>query len=37
MAVSGIEYGMIAEKDEGKLTFQGTRYLSFDRNLEEQK
>lgn len=32
MAVSGIEYGMIAEGDEGKLTFQGTRYLSFDRN-----
>ena len=34
MAVSGLEYGMIAEGDEGKLTFQGTRYLSFDRKLD---
>lgn len=32
MSVSGSEYGMLAEEDEGKLTFQGTRYLSFDRN-----
>ena len=30
--VSGREYGSIAEGDQGKLTFQGTRYLSFDRN-----
>ena len=29
--VSGSEYGMIAERDEGKLTFQGTRFLSFER------
>ena len=34
MAVSGLEFGMIAEGDEGKLTFQGTRYLSFDRKLD---
>lgn len=33
MAVSGSEYGMLAEGDKGKLTFQGTRYLSFDREL----
>ena len=25
------EYGMLAEGDIGKLTFQGTRYLSFER------
>ena len=25
------EYGMLVEKDVGKLTFQGTRYLSFER------
>lgn len=29
--VSGREYGMLAEGDIGKLTFQGTRYLSFER------
>lgn len=28
---SGREYGMLAEGDIGKLTFQGTRYLSFER------
>lgn len=26
------EYGLLAEKDTGKLTFQGTRYLGFNRN-----
>lgn len=29
--VSGKEYGMLAEGDIGKLTFQGTRYLDFTR------
>ena len=29
--VSGIEYGMLAEGDTGELTFQGTRYLAFER------
>lgn len=29
--VYGSEYGMLAEGDEGKLTFRGTRYLSFER------
>ena len=29
--VSGREYGMLAEGDRGKLTFQGTRYLGFER------
>lgn len=31
--VSGSEYGMLAEGDSGRLTFQGTRYLSFERQL----
>lgn len=31
-SVSGSEYGMLAEGDCGELTFQGTRYLSFERN-----
>ena len=30
-AVSGREYGMIAEGDFGRLTFQGTRFLKFER------
>ena len=29
--VYGSEYGMLAEGGEGKLTFRGTRYLSFER------
>ena len=29
--VSGSDYGMLAEGDTGRLTFQGTRYLSFER------
>ena len=31
MNVRGSEYGMLAEGDVGKLTFQGTRYLNFER------
>ena len=30
--ISDMEYGMLAEGDSGKLTFQGTRYLNFQRN-----
>ena len=30
LSVSGSEYGKLAEGDEGKLTFQGTRYLQFN-------
>ncbi|WFD09178.1 DUF2500 domain-containing protein [Tepidibacter hydrothermalis] len=33
--LSGNEYGLLAENDAGKLKFQGTRYLGFQRNLEE--
>lgn len=29
--MSGREYGLLAEGDKGKLHFQGTRYLGFDR------
>ncbi len=29
--VAGHEYGMLAEGDSGLLTFQGTRYLGFER------
>ena len=31
LPVSGPEYGMLAEGDYGRLTFQGTRYLGFER------
>ena len=31
LSVSGEEYGMLAEGDVGELTFQGKRYLSFER------
>ena len=31
LRMSGTEYGLLIEGDEGKLSFQGTRYLSFDR------
>lgn len=31
LPVSGPEYGMLAEGDRGRLTFQGTRYLGFER------
>jgi len=30
--VAGHEFGMLVEGDQGKLTFQGTRYHSFERN-----
>lgn len=31
LKLRGTEYGMLAENDIGRLTFQGTRYLSFER------
>ena len=31
LLVSGSEYGMLIEGDQGDLSFQGTRYLSFVR------
>lgn len=33
LKVNGGEYGMLVEGDTGKLTFQGTRYLSFNRDI----
>ena len=29
--LSGHEFGMLVEGDKGKLSFQGTRYLGFER------
>ena len=31
LQMQGHEFGMIVEGDKGKLTFQGTRYLGFER------
>lgn len=31
LSVNGSEYGLLAEGDAGRLKFQGTRYLGFDR------
>ena len=31
LALDRYEYGQLAEGDTGRLTFQGTRYLSFER------
>lgn len=31
LSVGGSEYGMLVEGDFGDLTFQGTRYLGFER------
>ena len=31
LSLSGEEYGQLAEGDRGRLHFQGTRYLGFDR------
>ena len=33
LRMGGREYGLLAEGDKGKLHFQGTRYLGFDRSL----
>ena len=32
LRLSGTEYGQLVEGDTGKLSFQGTRYLGFERN-----
>lgn len=31
LELKGHEYGLLVEGDKGKLTFQGTRYLGFER------
>lgn len=35
LLVSGSEYGMLVEGDQGDLSFQGTRYLGFERKQGE--
>ena len=32
LAVTGKEYGQMVEGDVGELSFQGTRFLGFERN-----
>ena len=32
LAVRGSDFGLLVEGDVGKLSFQGTRYLGFERN-----
>lgn len=34
LQISGQEFGLLAEGDTGVLSFQGTRYLSFERMSE---
>ena len=31
LPLQGSEFGLLVEGDQGKLTFQGTRFLSFER------
>ena len=31
LQMSGSEYGLLVEGDAGMLSFQGTRYLGFER------
>jgi len=33
LELQGHEYGLLVEGDKGKLTFQGTRYLGFERTI----
>ena len=33
--VRGDEYGLLVKGDQGQLTFQGTRYLSFERETND--
>lgn len=35
--VEGHEYGLLIEGDQGKLTFQGTRYLGFERKYDVEE
>ncbi len=35
--VAGNEYGFLVEGDRGLLSFQGTRYLSFERKYEVEQ
>ena len=33
LSVTGADYGLLAEGDKGRLTFQGTRFIRFERDL----
>ena len=33
LQLQGSAYGLVVEGDRGKLTFQGTRFLSFEREI----
>lgn len=33
LSVSGEKYGLMAEGDKGVLSFQGTRFISFERKI----
>jgi hypothetical protein len=35
--ISGKEYGLLSEDDTGMLTFQGTRYLDFERKIMKKE
>lgn len=34
LSVGGSDFGMLIEGDKGKLSFQGTRYLGFEREMD---
>lgn len=34
LPLDGEEFGLLAEGDQGLLTFQGTRYIQFERKVE---
>ena len=36
LEMSGEQYGLIAEGDQGQLTFQGTRFISFEWNRQKK-
>ena len=36
-SMTGQEYGLLVEGDQGRLTFQGTRYLGFERTWNEEE
>lgn len=36
LMVGGSEYGALVERDQGMLTYQGTRFKHFERDLQQQ-
>ncbi len=35
--ITGLQYGKLREGDTGTLSFQGTRFLSFDRHISQRE